>query len=109
MSEVPFSPFAIEYAVMEQRPENPPGAYVPVLKTRDRDIAFGALAGLNMQFKMRERWADTDREPTPHGVGRFHITCRLVGTRWLSHESVTEHLEALTEGLRLLDQKHGMT
>jgi len=106
MAEVPFSPFRIEYAVVEQLPEEP-GKFRELLTTTDYDIARGTLAGLNMQFKMRERWTDTSLPPTPHGVGRFTIVSRLVGAKWLHPDEVSQLMEVLRIGLGLYDAQHG--
>lgn len=105
-SEVSFSPFEYEFAVMEQHPDKP-GQWKELMLTTDRDIAYGALAGLNMQFRMRERWTDTDIPPHPNGVGRFQVLARIRGTRWLHPDEVGGLLTMLTLALSEYDAKRG--
>jgi hypothetical protein len=105
-SEVPLSPFMIEYAVVEQHPEKP-GQFRELLTTTDWDIARGTLAGLNMQFKMREQWTNTELPPTPHGVGRFTVVSRLVGAKWMHPEEVSALMHTLTQALGEWDAVRG--
>lgn len=105
-SEVPFSPFEFEFSVLERHPENP-DKWKEILLTTDRDIAYGALAGLNMQFGMRERWTDPDLPPSRHGVGRFQVLARIRGARWLHPEEVSGFMQMLTIALHEYDSNRG--
>jgi hypothetical protein len=106
MSEVPFSPFEYEYTVMEQNPQVP-GEWKELMTTTNRDIAYGALAGLNMQFGMRERWTDHELPPHPHGVGRFQVLARVRGAKWMHPDEVGGFIQMLTIALSEYDAKRG--
>jgi hypothetical protein len=105
-SEVPFSPFEYEYAVMERHPDQP-DKWRELFLTTDRDVAYGALAGLNMQFGMRERWTDPDLPPSVHGVGRFQVLARIRGSKWLHPEEVGSFVQTLLVALHEYDEKRG--
>lgn len=105
-SEVPFSPFAIEYAVLERKPENPQ-EWRELLRSLDYNVAHSAYAGMNAHFKLRERWSDGDLAPNPEGVGRFRMVSRLVGAKWMHPEEVHATLIALTQALGEWDAARG--
>lgn len=105
-SQVPFSPFVYEFAVMERHPDKP-DKWREIMLTTDRDIAYGTLAGLNMQFGIRERWTDMDLPPSPHGVGRFQVLARIRGAKWMHTEEVHGFVQTLTLALHEYDSNRG--
>lgn len=106
MSEVPFSPFEFEFGLMEQNPEKP-GEWKELMTTTNRDIAYGALAGLNMQFGMRERWTDPDLPPSRYGVGRFQVLARVRGVKWMHPDEVGGFIQMLVIALSEYDSRRG--